>query len=433
MINKIKHLRNYTSVGQTNFFRRASEGTRDRALFSAEQSTFATPNMFDDIGNISPIGVPPVTPTIETYTPTDIAQYNALTSNGRVYTKFSMDDKVENQLETVTGGVWSTGLASLTTHFSSSTQTTSQRRYYVDVFNALPSLTGSTKQYTIAYGNALGSGSSAQGQLNDSAAKAIYSQYKQLLLNPNDSRFTTEGSGSTDSIYVITFNRSQLKERLDAGNFEIPLTNITSRDSNATGSVSLGSTVFTLIDDSSTNTSTTTESGRVYNLVSGSLTNGIYNSTAPHYYGVVYPDYGAIILDGDILDAKLGFATNTGSNSEGNNHFALFRSISGSGTITNPATSDLYGFQARNSERIKSTHYFVRVKNSEYNFSNNPSYVTGSVGQIAQPSFINDPKSYITTIGLYNDSSELLAVAKLSQPILKTYQREALIRVKLDF
>jgi hypothetical protein len=75
----------------------------------------------------------------------------------------------------------------------------------------------------------------------------------------------------------------------------------------------------------------------------------------------------------------------------------------------------------------------VRVKNSEYNFSNNPSYVTGSVGQIAQPSFINDPKSYITTIGLYNDSSELLAVAKLSQPILKTYQREALIRVKLDF
>ena len=44
-----------------------------------------------------------------------------------------------------------------------------------------------------------------------------------------------------------------------------------------------------------------------------------------------------------------------------------------------------------------------------------------------------DPKTYITTVGLYNNNSELLAVAKLRQPILKSTSREALIKVKLDF
>jgi hypothetical protein len=127
-----------------------------------------------------------------------------------------------------------------------------------------------------------------------------------------------------------------------------------------------------------------------------------------------------------MLDQKLGFATNTGSNSEGNNHFVLYHSVSGSGALTNQ-------FLARNSEKITSTHYFVRIKNAEYNFSNNPSFVTGSVGQLSQTTFVGDPKTYITTVGLYNDSQELLAVAKLSQPLLKSFQREALIRVKLDF
>ena len=101
--------------------------------------------------------------------------------------------------------------------------------------------------------------------------------------------------------------------------------------------------------------------------------------------------------------------------------------------ITNSATSDPYGFLARNSEKVTSTHYFVRVKNAEYNFSNNPSYVTGSVGSLAETSFVGDPKTYITTVGLYNDNRELLAVAKLSKPLLKSFQREALIRVKLDY
>jgi len=364
----------------------------------------------------------------------EMQQSQIVSRNGRVYTKFdAVNDIVSNQTEIVTGGLWSDNVANLTTYFTSSTSTLSQRRYYIDVYQDNPSNENSAIQYSLAWGHALGSGSDSQGQLNDSPSKAIYSQYRQLLLNPSDTRFTTAGSGSTDYVYIINFKRNRLKERLDAGNFELPLTNITSREINGTGSVAVGTSVITLIDDSSIGSATNVGAGKVYNIVSGSISTGVHNPAAPVYYGLVYPDYGTLVLDGKMMDQQLGFATTTGSSVEGNNHFVLHHSISGSSLQTNPLTADPYGFQARSSEKITSTHYFVRIKNAEYNFSNNPSYVLGSVGEIAQPSFIGDPKTYITTVGLYNDRQELLAVAKLSQPLLKSFQREALIRVKLDF
>jgi hypothetical protein len=354
--------------------------------------------------------------------------------NGRVFTKFDMvNDVVSNQTEIVTAGLWSDNVAGLTTYFTSSTQTTTQLTYYVDVLQSNPSVDVAATQFSLAWGHALGSGSDSQGQLNDSPSKAIYSQYRQLLLNPTDTRFTTQGSGSTDQIYVVNFKRNRLKERLDAGNFELPLRKVSARTTNATGSVTVTTGVFTMIDDSSIASPTLVGAGKVYNIVSGSIDAGVYNPTAPVYYGLVYPDYGTLILDGNRLDQNLGFRTVSGSSVAGNNHFVLFASISGSSLVTNPATSDPYSFLARNSEKITSTHYFVRIKNAEYNFSNNPSYISGSVGQIAQSSFIGDPKTYITTVGLYNDRQELLAVAKLSQPLLKSFQREALIRVKLDY
>ena len=367
------------------------------------------------------------------------AQMRGVARLGRTFTTFDvLNDVVSKQKETVTAGLWSDGIANLTTFFSGSTQTNSQRQYYVDVLQSNPSVDGSVVQFALAYGHAAGSGSDSVGQLNDSPSKAIYSQYRQLLLNPGDSRFTTAGSGSTDSIYVINFKRNRLRERLDAGNFELPLRFLSGSThnvvSNATGSLNVSSSfVVTLIDDSSLASATLGDSGQIYNIVSGSINGGVHNSTAPDYYGLAYPDHGVLILDANMLDGKLGFATNISSSTEANNHFRLFHSVSGSSLLTNPASSDPYGFQARNSEQITSTHYFVRVKNAEYNFSNNPSYVTGSVGQLAQNSFVNDPKVYVTTIGLYNDQRELLAVAKLSKPLLKSFSREALIRVKLDF
>ncbi len=360
----------------------------------------------------------------------DQQQLNILTNSGKTFTRFNVvDDIVDKQTQIVTAGLWSDNQGLLNNFFTASAATNSQRRYYVDVLQKSPEVTGSAVQFACAFGHALGSGSSNLGS-DDPASKAVYAQYKQLLLEKNASRFVTAGSGSTEYIYVINVQRNRMKEQLDAGNWQLPLSTISSsRATNATGSVLISGSAktFTFIDDSSVSSGTTTSSGKVFNIVSGSIDNGIHNSANPIYYGLFYPKYGTIVLDGKMLDQDLGFATNTGSNSEGNNHFALFHSISGSYGANNQS------FEARNQETITSTHYFVRVKNGNYNFSNNPSFTTGSVGQFAQPTFIGDPTTYITTIGLYNDNQELLAVAKLSKPLLKNFSKEALVRVKLDF
>ena len=360
-------------------------------------------------------------------------QAQILANSGQSYSRFNpVDDIVDKQTQIVTSGLWSGNVGSLSTFFTSSTQTVSQIRHYVDVYDKLITETGSAKQFSLAYGNINGSGSSNGGTMDNPASKAIYGQYARLLLNPSATEFNIVGSGTTDSIYVVNVQRNRMKEQLDVGNWELPLSNISaSRATNATGSgcvVSQSAITHTLIDDSSNGEGgTSTTAGYVYNVVSGSIDNGIHNPSAPVYYGLFYPQHGAIVLDGKKLDSALGFLTNTGSNSEGNNHFALYHSISGS------VGANTKSFEARNQETVTSTHYFVRVKNGMYNFSNNPSYTTGSVGELAQSSFVGDPKAYITTVGLYNDSNELLAVAKLSKPLLKSFSREALVRVKLDF
>ena len=84
-------------------------------------------------------------------------------------------------------------------------------------------------------------------------------------------------------------------------------------------------------------------------------------------------------------------------------------------------------------ETITSDFVFIRARNSEFNYSENPSFISGSTGEVIFNYFINNPQVYPTTIGLYNDGNDLLAVAKLSRPILKDFTKEALVRVKLDF
>ena len=140
-----------------------------------------------------------------------------------------------------------------------------------------------------------------------------------------------------------------------------------------------------------------------------------------------------------MLDSYLSFNTVTASYTAagndlvpgGNNAWKLFTSISGAASIN---TSN--GFTARNEETVKSQIVFVRAFNNQYNFTNNPSFVTQSLGGstvFTQPTMQNNPQVYITSVGLYDDKYNLVAIAKLSRPLLKSFDRELLIKVKLDF
>jgi len=190
--------------------------------------------------------------------------------------------------------------------------------------------------------------------------------------------------------------------------------------------------VLRLIDNSSIESATITEQGEEYDIVSGSIESGVYSPSAPHVYGKLYRRLGIVVLDANRLDISASFGSVTGSEVAGDNAYKLYTAISGAAQYTD-ISGDTLGFAGRSAERVKSTHYFVRVKNAEYNFSNNPTYTTGSEGDLSEPTFINDPITYITTVGLYNERKECIAVAKMSKAVQKSFTKEALIKVKLEF
>ena len=339
---------------------------------------------------------------------------------GRIYTSFDpVDDILPNNQETVTRGIFSGNTGTLTGYFTSSTLTNAQQSYFADVYDKNPvSDSTAVEQFSIAYGHYNGSGSKdTTGNLNnDTPSRAIYKQYAQLLLPPDDKKFTFGDGADSDSIYVINFNRARYREKIDPGNIEINLKK---------------AAVIRLIDDSSL-AGKIGEAGLIYNVVSGSIdagTNIHGGSSNMTHYGLLYPQHGIVLLNGDKLDAApLSIATELAPAAQGHNHMKLYNAM----RVSYAADATL-GLQARSSEAVKSTYYFVRMKNAEYNYSNNPSFITGSLGQLAYNTFVYDPQVYITTAGLYNERKELLAVAKLSQPLLKSFTREVLIKVKLDF
>ena len=203
---------------------------------------------------------------------------------------------------------------------------------------------------------------------------------------------------------------------MDPGNWELRLGNA-------------GGKTLRFIDDSGATTNpTVNQGGRVFNIVSGSIATGtaVTHKTAAEQqgggYGLFYPDLGILVFNGPVLNTSASLATELGSNTNGDNSFKFFSKIA-SGSH----------FKARREEVITSQHYFVRVPNQEFNFSSNPTFATASDGSFSISSFYKNPKSFVTQVGLYNDSNELLAVAKLSKPLLKSFSREALIKVKLDF
>lgn len=348
----------------------------------------------------------------------------------RTYTTFKVGDVVEGGSERVTRGLWSGNVGTLTTFHTSSAQSSTQKEYYYEIFDGVSTTSTSVAQFSVTYGNKLGSGSLSVNE--DSPSQAIYSQYVQTLL-PDNQRTFEFNSVATNQIYVVNVNRARLKDRLDPGNFQLNLAalsgSVFANNVHTGSNVQVDTTlnkVVSLIDDSGDSNQTSTQIGRVFNLVSGSISDGVYSPKT--YYGQVYPEQGVIVINADTLNSDLSFNTVTGSNLNGDNSFKLFTSISGAAVINSS-----YGFAARNEEEVKSTFYFVRAKNGEYNFSNNPSFSTSSDGSFTQTTFVNNPKVYITTVGLYNSNQELLAVAKLSQPILKSFSNEILVKVKLDF
>jgi len=147
-------------------------------------------------------------------------------------------------------------------------------------------------------------------------------------------------------------------------------------------------------------------------------------------YGRMYPSHGIIVLSGKKLD-ELGLNTNRSIDKHGYNTYRLYHSMK---LVLEKGLTDLSGdalsFYARGVDIKRASRYFITLKNSHLNYSNNPTYVTGSEGEIID-SFIRENKAYFSSIGLYNTEKELLAIGKVSKPIMSSLTDEMLFTVKI--
>ena len=361
-----------------------------------------------------------------------------------IYKRFGDFDKVNAKTEVVTTGLWTGDSGSLGQFFTASAQTTATSGYYysnVYDYNPVAFSDSAEVQYAIAYGHVNGSGSMTL-DVNDSAllaTKATYAQYRAMLLDPTDTKFSFENSAATlqdcNAVYIINIARSRYREKMDAGNWSLKLTG--------------GNGTFTFIDNSGKKFGDDLGlSGRTFKVVSGSLNLGTENqatintTTAANGqgYGLFYPDRGIIVLNAEAIGNTLGtIANQTIYTKDG----AIIQS--GSVTPSHLTTSEQFNqyrllqaiqrggdFEARRTENISTQHFFVRATNREFNYSNNPTYIDAD-GFFVEGTFETDPQTFITTVGLLNDANEMIAVAKTSQPIVKSFDKEVLIKVKLSF
>lgn len=376
-----------------------------------------------------------------------------------IFNQFDETDIVAGRTTRVASGYWPDGLTAHsqsnfvddfwsltgsvgTPSYGTSVYDVRRTMYYLNVYPDSTYFVNNDPYLAVTYGNIagnLGSGSFAleSGSIQASPTKAIYTQYKNMLLGTSDldGMFTMQSGSTTvnaEDIWVLCFSAFKMKDKVDEGLIELSF-------SGSSGS-------FSFID----NSPYLSQTQNVYQLIAGSLTN-LPNTPTYEGIGLFYPSNGIVILNAALLAAKLGISSTVGVNpgtsgpgSDGSwtynpglestssftyNHKTLIESMKVANATMN----------VRRSEYVPSRHYFIRVKNRDFNYSNNPTYVydgTDGVhakGTIRNTDFVNDPKTYITTVGLYNDSNELVAVAKLSRPAIKSFDSELLIKVRLDF
>jgi hypothetical protein len=316
------------------------------------------------------------------------------------FNRYNTEDSVISS-ETVVRGLFPSDNVNLTSVATSSTQASSSQ-FYLDVYNA------GEVVFSIEYAHISGSGSAYfnSNVTSSSPTKVVYGQYRNLIYGSETATFQIGGS-TVNSFYVINVARSRYKESLHPGSLTLAL-------SGSSGTIYLtdNSNVLT--------TSQFIDSNRYFNIVSGSAGTPA-NTTV---YGHMFPDLGLIVLNPGALTGFL-VAPVTTANSYDNNNAKLYNSI-------NAAIGGSKFFRLQSSETISSRFFFTRIKNSEYNYTSNPSIIDNT-GNILYTTLIDNPQTYITTVGLYNDNNELLAVAKLSKPLVKDFTKEALIRIKLDY
>ena len=347
-------------------------------------------------------------------------------------------DKI-TQTEKVTTPYFSNGSSTLlAASVRTSSLTDTNEKYFFGISN---SSTLTTEEWNVAFGSANGYGVSLEANTK-SETEAIYKQYANLLLAPTEVtggfHISSQGShagkisGRDDEIFIMSSRRTNMKDRINKGTWTVFFS----------GSLSDRTGVeFQLTDDSVTTKATATPVGDRYNIVSGAA-GAVHNAATSQSFGHFYPDMGILVLSGHELSASAPGADMIGPSA------TVFASGSQKGfgfqknttvdskpalLLINALTTAPAKLSFRDEEDQVSAQYFCRVRSGQMNFSNNPTFISGSLNELRQKTMKGNPSSYITSVQLYNTAGEMVAVGNLSKPLKKNFQTEATIKVKLNY
>ena len=260
----------------------------------------------------------------------------------------------------------------------------------------------------------------------------IYNQMAQVLVGydytgsiqkfDEDGDILAGGNKINDAVF-LNFARLLTKDEIKKGSFALTL-----------GATAAYTTPFTdriLIQDASGSDGYLVNSPvGEYGVLFATNDAGSQLSVENSKCGLIFYQAGICVLTGSIFKSQL-----SSSACQMNSATEDIDAILTGSAISSSADSlrhRIYNLQFNNTVELNSSVYFCRINHNEFNYSTNPTYLSGSKIRVkTQASDL--PVSYITTIGLYNDNSELLATAKLSEPLKKTSDTEFTIRVRLDY
>ena len=335
--------------------------------------------------------------------------------------------------DSVTTPMWTNSVPTLSSFYTSSIQEVgTSGQFYLSIYQTSSTDDSAQIQFDIAYADSKGSGSIYYNSVvpGKTATRSTYGQFRNLVLEDERVNFIvgqgTVGS-TTDPCSAVTSSTAVLMDHFWVINIE----RANYKESIFPGSLNLflsGSGGMLKLTDNSNDVSVNTYLGssRAFQLVSGSNGSGVsgtggYTSNSGSY-GLLLPELGVLLLNPYAINDSIQLAPSRSNNAEGFNNRILYNAMVRGGNFT-----------LNSQETISSDYIFVRARNSEFNYTENPSFISGSTGEIIYDNFINNPVTYITTVGLYNDANDCLAVAKMSRPLPKNFTKEALVRVKLDF
>ena len=283
------------------------------------------------------------------------------------------------------------------------------------------------------------SSSSGSAALNPQQAKKIniYNQMSQILVGYDATGSIREfdrdgdltGGSKMREVFFINLARLLNKDEIKKQSFSMTLMCSGTRD--ATGS--LGK--FTFQDTNALTQYKVNSPAGEYGL--------LYNSTTEASVGHVYYQAGIVVLTASVFQGADAILTSSkpdigpydktwgNAGNQMTNWVQLFTGSAISGACDG-FRNRLVNVSFNNTTELNSTIYFCRANNNEFNYSANPTYLSAS--KLVVKNNTNDqPVSYITTIGLYSADNELLATAKLSEPLKKSPDDEFTLRVRLDY